>query len=553
MQNDDPKDPLEGKGEEMVPDRGIPFDDIEDSNAEEASAPKEEVPDSLPEGEAIPEEAAPLESLEPETPLEEEFGEAESIPEDEAELGETETFEEAEMPESFFDEVEEHYTPIVDESEIGEGESESQPTLLEEAELSSESTPEAETEIPFDIPPEEDIRAGVIPGGFSEVPHPWEMSGTEVDKFIGDAEAAFAPPPDFEATILNGELPSFVESADYDRPPDDLPDEGMGTGMEETIDRGENPPETMAIPEPGSMSGAPLFSEAVFAEPGPTAGLQGGKIPKQEVEQTAQEEMLKLLVTEETMRGLWKRADDAQSQVIDQVHTLPIGRQMLDHIQTARNELMGGRENYEEAERFVNEVDYRVSLSQRLEKWSKGFIALLYIYEIVWAVALLLILTLYLGEDAFASAQTQGTSILTYLLGSMIWGGFGGVVGAMLSLVKHIAQDQDFDKQHTWWYINSPPIGVAMGAFIFLIMQGGLLSITGSVNNITSPVVIYILAGLAGYQQNVFTDLIKRLMKVFAIEDKKEEEEKPLEIKSSKPVEPKVEAEKKEVAEEIPG
>jgi hypothetical protein len=534
MQNDDPKDPLEGKGEEMVPDRGIPFDDIEDSTAEEASAPEEEAPDSLPEGEAIPEETASLKSSESETPLSEEF-------------------EEAESPESFFDEAEEHYTPIIEEMETGEWIPEPQPALLKEAELSAESTPEGETEIPFDIPPEEDIRAGVIPGAFSEVPHPWEMSGEEIDKFIGDAEAAFAPPPDFEATILNGELPSFVGVAEYDQPPEDLPDEGMGTGLEETIDRAENPPETMAMPAPGSMSGAPLFSEAVLAEPGPTAGLQGGNILQQNEEQTARDEMLELLVTEETIKGLWKRADDAQGQVIEQVHTLPFGRQMLDHIQTARNELMGGRENYEEAERFVNEVDYRVSLSQRLEKWSKGFIALLYIYEIVWAVALLLVLTLYLGEDAFASAQAQGTSILTYLLGSMIWGGFGGAVGAMLSLVKHIAQDQDFDKQHTWWYINSPPVGVAMGAFIFLIMQGGLISITGSVDSITSPIVIYILAGLAGYQHNVFTDLIKRLMKVFGIEDKKEEEEKPLEIKSSKPVEPKVEVEKKKVAEEIPG
>ena len=222
----------------------------------------------------------------------------------------------------------------------------------------------------------------------------------------------------------------------------------------------------------------------------------------------------------------------------------------LDHIQSARNELLGGPENYEEAERFVNEVDYRISLSQKLAKWSRGYVALLYAYEIVWAVALLLILFIYIGENAFASSQAEGVSLMTYLIGSMIWGGFGGVIGALLSLVKHIAQEQDFDKQHSWWYVNSPPIGVAMGVFIFMIMQGGLLSITGSLESITSPIVIYILAGLAGYQQNVFTEIIKRLIKVFEIQSSDAEEDKPPEIKSSKSKEP--EAKDKE-AEEIPG
>jgi len=548
MQNDDPKDPLEGKGEEMVPDRGIPFDDIEESSLEETPPIKEDEQDSVTEGGTIPEEAAPFENLEPDPPSDDKSEETEALLVDDVEGDESRS------QKSIFDEeIEEHYTPLVDDVESVEWTSEVQPVLLDEVTLSKEATPENETEIPFDVSSGDATIPESLTDPLSEVPHPWEMSDDEVDDFIGDAEAAFASPENFEASLLDGEMPSFAESHDYKEHPNALPDEGMGTALEESSYMGEPPPESMVLPEPGAMSGAPLFSEASFADPGPTSDLPGGTIPEQDEEQVAKDEMVEMLVTEDVLLHLWDRADVAQNQVMEQVNTLSIARQMLDHIQSARNELMGGPENYEEAERFVNEVDYRVSLSKKLAEWSIKHVVLIYIYETVWAVALLLLLTLYLGENAFASSQADGTSIMTYLVGSMIWGGFGGVIGAILSLVKHIAQAQDFDKQHTWWYINSPPIGIAMGAFIFLIMQGGLLSITGNVESITSPIVIYILAGLAGYQQNVFTDLIKRLMKVFEIQDSKEDEEKPPEIKSSKPEEVEEKEEIKEEAKDIPG
>jgi hypothetical protein len=147
----------------------------------------------------------------------------------------------------------------------------------------------------------------------------------------------------------------------------------------------------------------------------------------------------------------------------------------------------------------------------------------LFIYETIWGIVLLLFLFLVLGAEAFTSSGAFGASgqkdEIVYLLGSMVWGGLGGVIGAWLSLIRHISKDQDFDRQHTMWYINSPVMGIGVGAVIYLILRAGLLSITGPNQDITSPLIIYLLAWLAGYQQNVFTGIVKRMLKVFEIED----------------------------------
>ncbi|HJW89367.1 MAG TPA: hypothetical protein VJ436_01865, partial [Anaerolineales bacterium] len=66
---------------------------------------------------------------------------------------------------------------------------------------------------------------------------------------------------------------------------------------------------------------------------------------------------------------------------------------------------------------------------------------------------------------------------------------------------------------------------IGIGAVVFAILRAGLLSLTGTGQTIASPFLMYIVAWLAGYQHNVFSDLVKRLLQVFKIgedEDKVE-------------------------------
>ncbi len=235
-----------------------------------------------------------------------------------------------------------------------------------------------------------------------------------------------------------------------------------------------------------------------------------------------------LFVGEEQLRDLWERASRAKKEVDARINNPAVALQLLDQIRYARNELLAGKENYEQAERYINEVEYRVAFSGRVYRWSTSLGMGLFIYETVWAVILLLFLFLVLGTGAFSSSTTSSPSRLSsdvvFLLGSMTWGGLGGVIGAWLSLIKHISKDQDFDRQHLLWYINSPVMGIGVGAVIFVVLRAGLLSITGPAQEINSPLVIYLLAWLSGFQQNVFTDLIKRVLQVFKIEEEKEAE-----------------------------
>jgi hypothetical protein len=290
---------------------------------------------------------------------------------------------------------------------------------------------------------------------------------------------------------------------------------------------GESQPDMTEQPAVTDMTGVESPPE------GESAVLVAPDEPGEE-QKRQKRRMVRMFVTEDQMKALWERASQAKITVDTSINDAALAHEMLDQISFARNELLAGEENYEHAERAINEVEYRVGLRKRVAGWSTSLGYWLFLYESAWALTLLLFLFLVLGPQAFSASAAPGGRALSpdvvFLLGSMTWGGLGGVIGAWLSLIKHIAKDQDFDRQHTIWYINSPVMGIGIGAVIYLIMRAGLLSLSGPGEAINSPLIIYLLAWLAGYQQNVFTDLVKRLLHVFKIEEEKSPVEPPVSL-----------------------
>jgi len=336
-------------------------------------------------------------------------------------------------------------------------------------------------------------------------------------------------------------------------PSKETPDEGMGTAREEldakpetdpkvdedfgmsagypiindeTIphDPGE-PPEEIEKPPEEAMQGAPLFSEAAHELPSPMPNT-GGKLPSQNEALPADPEMVKLLITDDDLKALWARSNQISVDINQEINTLPMGRQMLDLIQAGQNELLAGRNHYEESGRFINEVEYRIGLIRLVKKWTTQYGLPIFIYLLVLGAACVALLAFVLGGAAFATGSELTTSYnlqpdLIYLFTTMVWAGFGGVLGGLLSLVRHIAKDQDFDKQHTLWYIGSPWVGAAVGAAVYLFLRAGLLSLMNSSSDIQSPIVLYVLGLLAGYRHNVFTDLVRRILNTFKAEPPK--------------------------------
>jgi len=59
-------------------------------------------------------------------------------------------------------------------------------------------------------------------------------------------------------------------------------------------------------------------------------------------------------------------------------------------------------------------------------------------------------------------------------------------------------------------------MGAGVGAVIYLIILTGLVGLVPQgTTELSVPWTVYILAFLSGYQHNVFTEIIKRILKVF--------------------------------------
>lgn len=223
------------------------------------------------------------------------------------------------------------------------------------------------------------------------------------------------------------------------------------------------------------------------------------------------EDMLRLFLTDDRLNDLWLRMDAAQQAVRISVPSLSIARRLQGEIESARNLLLTNRDNYEEAERLIAGVELEITVVQRSIQES-GVATRLFLYELMWSVVFMIVLFLS-GIGLNLPFLNENT---IYALNSAAWGGLGGIVGAIYALWRHVTIDMDFSKTYKLWYITNPIMGIFLGVVMYLIMLAGLFSLTLGANTqeITSPYIIYVVAFVVGYQQNVAWDLIRRIIKV---------------------------------------
>lgn len=342
--------------------------------------------------------------------------------------------------------------------------------------------------------------------------------------------------------------PELEPARGHEKPPEDFPDEGGSTYKEDTPPSAEEvmkedhglsagypvvreddipsdpglPKEEIKVPPPEARRGMPFFSAESMTPADPGDEQFGIPVNHEEVE--ADKPTVEKLIADAQMQSLWEKANTLSEKIPNKIYNLDLARNLLDMIMYGRNELMGGKEYFEEAERYINEVDYRVWLADKVREWTSKYVIWLFLYEVVFGATLLALLIYPLGDVAFASSSTleqvgRFPPDLSYLVSSMIWGGFGGVISAIFALIKHTAREQDFDIQHNIWYIYSPLMGIGVGAAVFLFLRAGLLSLLGPGEGISSPIIIYILSLLSGYQHNVFTDIVRRMLQAFQVEE----------------------------------
>lgn len=219
-----------------------------------------------------------------------------------------------------------------------------------------------------------------------------------------------------------------------------------------------------------------------------------------------------------------QRVEEARLKIKTELNDANKAVAYLDLLEQAQNLVSQGSSNFEEAERLLSEVEYHLAFRERMIRASRRVGIPLFFYEVIWFVTLVWVLiqinTVPTYEVIRSSSPITEVN-LVHLLSSLIWGGLGGVVGALYALWKHIAKDQDFDPQYALWYLTNPVLGVMLGGFIFLVIQAGFFSLTAGIEpglNIRSAFVIYVLAWISGFKQNVVYEIVRRILDVFRVE-----------------------------------
>lgn len=261
-------------------------------------------------------------------------------------------------------------------------------------------------------------------------------------------------------------------------------------------------PDHVSQPEPGKPNSSIGFTETT---PAPMSDNN----------------LMIFLVDDQMLKSLWMRSSAAQELIVKVISSKTQAGLLLDKIQIARNLVMEHREKFDEADRLVADVEHAIQGRVKVLTGSRKVAPWLFVYELVW---LLILGWLTFGISYFPSvlpATGAGIVNISQLLTSLCWGGMGGVVGAMFALWKHVAVDQDFDSQYSMWYITNPVMGIALGGFVFLVIQAGFLSLTASASGgdaIQSALVIYVLAWVSGFKQNVVYEIVRRILDVFKVD-----------------------------------
>lgn len=219
----------------------------------------------------------------------------------------------------------------------------------------------------------------------------------------------------------------------------------------------------------------------------------------------------------ETINALYKEVTEEFSSPPD------AAQKMLALLREARQVMIDSPEDYVNAEYRLMQVRAMLDRVKESRRQSRIYAPGIFIYEMFWLLLLLagLIFAAPIVNFIKGLGQVAEPALLNLapIVNTMLWGGIGGVVGALYALWWHVSDKQDFDRHYQMWYFVQPPMGVVLGAITFLIMTGGMLILDVNLladNSSTGARLLpYLIAVLAGFKQNFVYDQLERIVTVF--------------------------------------
>jgi hypothetical protein len=218
--------------------------------------------------------------------------------------------------------------------------------------------------------------------------------------------------------------------------------------------------------------------------------------------------------------ALWDETLELYQAVPMDLSGDPSQGRALRLLQEAQDILLEKPRQFDVAKFKVGQVQSLISWRRNVRRWSSTYGWGIFIYEVVWIVALVLGFVASestVGLFTNVTGGVTGIDSLSRLWRTMMWGGLGGVIGAYYSLYWHVAKVRDFDKQYTMWYIVQPVIGLLLGALVHLLIGSGFLTAQG-VNQedqrVTVSLFPYAVACIAGFRQRFILEMIDRVIQV---------------------------------------
>lgn len=211
--------------------------------------------------------------------------------------------------------------------------------------------------------------------------------------------------------------------------------------------------------------------------------------------------------------------------------------QALTALRSARELLWTAPERLVDAEYQVNQVKAILERHRLSGEWGRVYGRRLLIYEVTWLVLFLGgFLAVQLGQDSImrwlrgitgAEADATYIGVIIPFVTSLMWGGIGGVVGALYSLWWHVSEVQDFDKRYNMWYLVQPVMGFVLGGIVYLIIGTGFLALQGTAPTVESARGVQmfpaLVAVLGGFRQKFVYELLERIIRVLTPSTPKEE------------------------------
>jgi hypothetical protein len=223
---------------------------------------------------------------------------------------------------------------------------------------------------------------------------------------------------------------------------------------------------------------------------------------------------------QKTLHG---RIDDLYKQVATNFSSPPANAdRMLTLLNEARQILIESPESYVAVESRMMQVQVTMSRTMESRIQATRYGPRILGYEVLWLALFLLglVFAAPLTEFFTRSGTMTGATAndMFPFWNTLMWGGIGGIIGALYALWWHISDQQDFERQYLMWYLVQPIMGTVLGGIVFLLLSGGflLLQVKPSDANAGARLVPYLVAVLAGFRQNFIYGQFDRLIALFS-------------------------------------